>query len=499
MYIDNVTINSVKYRFQESDTPDLNRFTVIIGENASGKSELLRELIGAVIRAKLGNKEYQSPFVDILDEHLSESYKKSVRQSIKDVDVIVNVNDGSEHFFHYKSYSSKRIVTNYKGEKLTLSDGVFRNSFETDIDRNLEFKPNIIAISSTSYDKFPRIKNNRVMSDNFYICFTSHQIDYNEFDIDRYNIRSSSYNLNYQILTFCESLFLSLLKGRVRVIKDIFSWLSFKSRFKLIYSFNNEVNKLNRDEILDSRELDAYNFYQENVSKEKLPFGNDIDSTREIYIDVSDLSRDAINIIELSKLNCITFHNVELAHDINCNKVMLSTLSSGQLSLIYGLVGLLSRIENNSLIFIDEPEVSLHPKWQEIVLTKYVEIVNLFEKCHLIVATHSPQVASSLDGDHSFVLRIKDSKLIPCSEIKHRSVDFQLADVFEAPNFANDYISTELIKVLTLISKDGYIDHELKQRILKLKNYEKSIKELDPLNNLYHLLRRLEDRLSDKK
>ncbi|ARR44030.1 hypothetical protein CAY59_06510 [Vibrio campbellii] len=65
MYIDSVILNGVDYKFHDLGNSDSNRYTVIVGENASGKSELLRELIGAIIRAKLGNKEYHSPFVDI--------------------------------------------------------------------------------------------------------------------------------------------------------------------------------------------------------------------------------------------------------------------------------------------------------------------------------------------------------------------------------------------------------------------------------------------------
>ncbi len=497
MYIDSVILNGVDYKFHDLGNSDSNRYTVIVGENASGKSELLRELIGAIIRAKLGNKEYHSPFVDILDEHLSESYKHNVKQSTKDVDITVNLNDGFENSFHYHSYSSKRTVTNYKGEKVTLSDGVFRNKFEAKIGNALGFTPNIIAISSTSYDKFPRIKDNRVMGNNFYVCFTSHQIDYNSFESDRFNIRSSNYNLNHQVSNFCESLFLSISKDRISMLERVFSWLSFSSKFKVIYSFNNSINRLSVDSLLSQKEKDAYAYYQSNISKNDLPFVDNIDSTREIIFDLYDLSDDDINLIELSKLNCITFHNVEFMNVQNGNKVMLSTLSSGQLSLIYGLIGLLSRIENSSLIFIDEPEVSLHPKWQEVVLEKYKEIINLFERCHLIVATHSPQVASSLGCDNSFILRIKDSKLIPCAEIKNRSVDFQLADIFEAPNFSNDYISTELVKVLTLISKNGEINHDLKDRIDKLKNYRNNLRDTDPLHKMYKLLNSLEERLID--
>ncbi|TOD02098.1 hypothetical protein CGJ72_25010, partial [Vibrio parahaemolyticus] len=62
MYIDNVILNGIDYKFHDLDNNHHNRSTIIVGENASGKSELLREIIGAIIRAKLGKKEYHSPY-----------------------------------------------------------------------------------------------------------------------------------------------------------------------------------------------------------------------------------------------------------------------------------------------------------------------------------------------------------------------------------------------------------------------------------------------------
>lgn len=495
MYIDKVTLNGKDYRFHRLGCLISNRYTVVIGENASGKSELLREIIGAIIRAKLGEKEHHSPYVDILDEHLSESYKHNVRQSIKDVNITVYVKDNVETTFSYHSYSSKRTVKNYKGEEVTLSDGVFRNKFETSISNVNDFKPNIIAISSTSYDKFPRIKDNRVLGSGFYVCFTSHQIDYNIKNNDQYNIRSSSYNLNHQVSNLCESLLLALSKNRSTMLKEIFSWLSFDFNFTVIYSFNNKANQFRIDKSLSLKQNEAFDYYFSKISENKSLGFNEIDSSRMIKFDLNNLSDENIYLIELSKLDCITFHNVELIKVQHGDKVMLSTLSSGQLSLMYGLFGLISRIENNSLIFIDEPEVSLHPKWQEVVLEKYKEIIDCFEMCHLIAATHSPQVASSLHGDNSFILKMKDSNLISCSEIKNRSIDFQLADIFEAPNNSNDYIATELVKVLTLISKSGEISDELRSRINKLNKYRDSIKSDDPLQRMYLLLSSLEEKL----
>jgi len=48
----------------------------------------------------------------------------------------------------------------------------------------------------------------------------------------------------------------------------------------------------------------------------------------------------------------------------------------------------------DSVILIDEPELSLHPNWQNHILRVYKNIANQGNN-QLIVATHSPQIISS--------------------------------------------------------------------------------------------------------
>ena len=49
--------------------------------------------------------------------------------------------------------------------------------------------------------------------------------------------------------------------------------------------------------------------------------------------------------------------------DIN-QHLLISQASSGEQSVIMSMLGIASKIENGSLICIDEPEVCLHPAWQ---------------------------------------------------------------------------------------------------------------------------------------
>jgi ABC-type transport system involved in cytochrome c biogenesis ATPase subunit len=63
-------------------------------------------------------------------------------------------------------------------------------------------------------------------------------------------------------------------------------------------------------------------------------------------------------------------------------------LSSGQQQIL-SLIAAVRRMESGSLILIDEPEISLHMDWQEIVIA---ELQAPLDGSRLLVATHSPDI-----------------------------------------------------------------------------------------------------------
>lgn len=66
-------------------------------------------------------------------------------------------------------------------------------------------------------------------------------------------------------------------------------------------------------------------------------------------------------------------------------------LSSGEQHELILLYDLLFEVEENSIILIDEPELSLHVAWQKQFISDLEEIIKL-KNFDAIVATHSPQI-----------------------------------------------------------------------------------------------------------
>lgn len=70
--------------------------------------------------------------------------------------------------------------------------------------------------------------------------------------------------------------------------------------------------------------------------------------------------------------------------------ISLSALSSGEKQLFILLTEALLQRERNYLFIADEPELSLHIKWQKMILP---EMLKINPNAQVIVATHSPEVA----------------------------------------------------------------------------------------------------------
>ena len=97
--------------------------------------------------------------------------------------------------------------------------------------------------------------------------------------------------------------------------------------------------------------------------------------------------------------------------DMDDNEVGLDTFSTGEKQIIYRVGSLLKDLGNldGALVLIDEPETSLHPKWQR----KYVQfLTDVFDGLDIqfIIATHSPYILQGLKNSNSICYKIDRNK-----------------------------------------------------------------------------------------
>jgi predicted ATPase len=133
----------------------------------------------------------------------------------------------------------------------------------------------------------------------------------------------------------------------------------------------------------------AYKELQETV--------NDIFAGFDLQIFFSGLNRDK-NILFKNK---------------NGDVFSLKDLSTGEKVLLSKSLYL--HLENDitdSVILIDEPEMSLHPKWQSMIFSVYEKLAR--EKNNqIIIATHSPQIIANTPYQNLIILHKQDSKIVP--------------------------------------------------------------------------------------
>lgn len=111
------------------------------------------------------------------------------------------------------------------------------------------------------------------------------------------------------------------------------------------------------------------------------------------------------------------------------NLVLFEKLSSGEQQLITLAAKLAARAEKGMVMLLDEPELSLHVKWQRAVPLMLAELSKRLS-CALVVATHSPVlIASTLDEDHCF--SAANQILSPIAPHQRPSVESVLFDDFD--------------------------------------------------------------------
>ena len=137
-------------------------------------------------------------------------------------------------------------------------------------------------------------------------------------------------------------------------------------------------------------------------------------------------------------------------------QVEFSELSSGEQQILGTIIRFVAELENNSIVIIDEPEVSLHPEWQRMYLPRLIESLETFPQTHVIIATHSHFMISDLSNNFaSLTVASNDPKNRFTSykdEVYGRSPENILYRVFGISTTSNFYVERDLTRALRLIS-----------------------------------------------
>jgi hypothetical protein len=174
----------------------------------------------------------------------------------------------------------------------------------------------------------------------------------------------------------------------------------------------------------------------------------------------------------------------------------LQESSSGEYHFFSSIVGLMATVKpTNSLVLIDEPEISLHPNWQMKYLTFLRELFSHpeYSTCHILVATHSHFLISDLKGDSSKIIGLKRTgREIEIIEMPKGidtfgwSAEDVLYNVFNVLSTRNKFVAEDIAKILNELSsgEKNKINKLSKEKYDELLELETALKDNDPLKRV---------------
>lgn len=153
-------------------------------------------------------------------------------------------------------------------------------------------------------------------------------------------------------------------------------------------------------ESLQENQIEVMSVYAQDT-KEKLSVLEPLSARIEILLSV--LNRKFTNkTVSISRESGIAVFGSDQ------KPIPVTALSSGEQHELVLLYDLLFKVEPNTLVLIDEPELSLHISWQKGFMDDLLEIIRIAH-FDVLIATHSPYIV----GDRSDLLVVLSPEVLP--------------------------------------------------------------------------------------
>ncbi|HDQ4464503.1 TPA: ATP-binding protein [Pseudomonas aeruginosa] len=420
---------------------DDNKFTVIVGKNGTGKSRLLRNIVLGLVANQVNPKVF-----------------------------------------------SREDQVSFKSEQLGWLD--------------IDYKPEKIICASTSpFDKFPTLRRDSyceeysylglrgLPSSNLGLSYMSKIVFTLIAEVVKNDKQAASVSGVLEYLGYVGEILITLSPPSSSLIADLsvagnpYSVIEEYLRRPKFFStdLNTQLRQLlDLDDTQLSRVIDSARRLESYTRRRKLVIAI---NNKGLHF-FSEAPIDSEDIVLAVTSGLFRLREVELHKPTIRGAIRFSEASSGEQSVVMSLLGIGSQIRDGSLICIDEPEICLHPEWQE----KYIELLfhtfSSKKNCHFLIATHSPQIVAQIPDGSCYVMSMSDGKAQHASKFAHRSIDFQLAEVFDAPGYKNEYLSRIALNAFAKVSRNKKFDYDSKKTLEHLRRSKGDLRSNDPLNEL---------------
>lgn len=155
-------------------------------------------------------------------------------------------------------------------------------------------------------------------------------------------------------------------------------------------------------------------------------------------------------------------------------------LSSGYVQKLKMLLLIAKEAENNSLILIDEPEISLHVKWQAELPKLFRDAVEGLTGCRIIVATHSAIIISNTTQEHDFIYSIPEDQTLQSEDVAD-NIETLLFNKFKYLPLSSHIIPDTCAKIIHRVTHGTASVSTCKEEIKELKKNTLSKRDEDLL------------------
>ena len=186
---------------------------------------------------------------------------------------------------------------------------------------------------------------------------------------------------------------------------------------------------------------------------------NGIFEILELDVKLSEISKDE--------------NSMPIFTDSSGKKFGINELSSGEKQLFLRTLAIKMLEPENSIIMIDEPELSLHPKWQQKIVDVYRKIGR---NNQIILATHSPHILGSVEKENIILLEKNENGIV---EVKTRdefgnsygqTTGRILEDIMGLETDRNPSVNNLLNLVKEMVKNDNYENSEFKEKYTRIKD-----------------------------
>lgn len=208
-----------------------------------------------------------------------------------------------------------------------------------------------------------------------------------------------------------------------------------------------------QDSNLSSYDKERLNFLLDGTNRE-------MQSDEIIWLHIGEYSFSDVQkstLIELfiweSKLRKLkAINRIEVYLRRKGREISMLNASSGELALITSIIYLSTIINERTVILIDEPENSLHPKWQKEYVQTLFDIFYYYQP-KIIIATHSPLILNGAElftdnpqvyKSFNFTLELQKKEPLNLEETYFR--------FFNITTPQNRFLSEQIVRLLNILA-----------------------------------------------